>query len=125
MKKQTRPGIWFGHVFRKVRDVGKSTAFYRQLELRHIMSDASMAIFELRGGTHLLLFKDSPRANWVREQDFDFMVKDLKKFHAKLKRSELRVSALKKDRYHLTFTVTDPDKKKIVIYSDHTDGRNV
>ncbi len=84
-----------------------------------------MAIFEVRGGTHLLLFKDSPRAKWVKEQEYDLMVSDLKAFHAKLKKDKLPVSPIKKDRYHLVFKVTDPDGNKIVVYSDHTEGRTV
>lgn len=103
----------------------KSTAFYKQLGLRYLMSDTSMAIFELRGGSHLLLFTDSPKTKWVKEQEYDFMVNDLKAFHAKLKKSKVTVSPIKKDHYHLTFKVTDPDGNKIIVYSDHTEGRSV
>ena len=124
MKKEKRPGIWIGHVYRKVRDIKKSTAFFTKLGMNVFLETRSMAILELRGGTHLLLFKDSARNSWISEQEFDLMVKDIKKFHARLKKEKITVSPLKKDHYHLTFKVTDPDGEKFVVYSDHT-GRSL
>ena len=125
MKKEQRPGVWLGHVYRKVADVKSSTQFFKNLGMHVFMEKRSMAILELRGGTHLLLFKNTPQNNWVREQEFDLMVDDVKKVHARLKKERLTVSALKKDLYHLTFQVTDPEGKNVVIYSSHTGGRLV
>ena len=125
MTKNSRPGIWIGHIFRKVEDVKKATDFYADLDMRVMMKEAGMAILELRGGTHLLLFKDSPRNKWVKEQSFDLMVEDIRAFHSRLKKKKLKVSALKKDRYHVCFHVTVPDGDRILVSSDHTDGRRV
>jgi catechol 2,3-dioxygenase-like lactoylglutathione lyase family enzyme len=125
MKKDKRPGIWIGHIFRKVKDVRKATDFYTKLDMRPLWKGAGMAILELRGGTHLLLFKDSPKNKWVTQQGFDLMVEDVRAFHVRLKKGKLKVSPLKKDRYHLCFYVTDPDGERILVSSDHTDERPV
>ena len=125
MKKDKRPDIWIGHIYRKVKNVAETTEFYAKLEMRSLLKRESMAILELRGGTHLLLFKDSPRNKWIVQQEFDLMVKNVRAAHAQLKKLKLKVSPLKKDRYHLCFYVTDPDGARILVSSDHTGGRPV
>ncbi len=124
-KSDKRPRVWVGHLFRKVKDVKKATEFYTKLEMRPLMQDAGMAILELRGGTHLLLFKDSPKNKWVSETEFDLMVSDVRDCHARLKKKKIKVSTLKKDRYHLCFRVTSPEGDRILVSSDHTEGRSV
>lgn len=125
MKKEKRPGIWIGHFFRKVKDVKAATAFFNVLGMRVVMETTGMAILELRGGTHLLLFKKSGKTGWIVETEFDLMVEDIKKFHALLKKKKIPVSPLKKDSYHLTCKVTSPDGEKIAVFSDHTNSRSV
>ena len=87
-KKETRPGIWIAHIFRKVkRNVKLCGGVYTKLDMRLLMKEADMAIRrELRGGTHLLLFKDSPKHKWVGHQEFDLMVEDIDAVHVRLKK---------------------------------------
>jgi len=50
------PRIAIGHVALAVSDVAASAHFYADLGLKPCFENAGMAILELRGGTHLLLF---------------------------------------------------------------------
>jgi catechol 2,3-dioxygenase-like lactoylglutathione lyase family enzyme len=50
------PAAAFGHFVMKVNDVNTSYQFYTQLGLRPIGIFPDVAIIELRGGTHILLF---------------------------------------------------------------------
>ena len=51
------PPIAIGHVTLSVSDVGPAADFYRALGLRPILEREELAILELRGGTHLVLFR--------------------------------------------------------------------
>ena len=83
----SRPSIAIGHVTLRVADVVRAAAFYADLGLRPVMQSPSMAILELRGGTHLMLFKAkrAPKVGGVRS--FDFMVDEVETLRARLARS--------------------------------------
>jgi catechol 2,3-dioxygenase-like lactoylglutathione lyase family enzyme len=122
-----RPPIAIGHVSIRVTDIGPATAFFETLGLRPVMQRETMAILELRGGTHLLLFraKGRPRAGPVRS--FDFMVDDVHAAHAAAAAAGLAPTDMDHDRLggHDYFEVTDPDGHVFTIYSTHTAGRPV
>ena len=52
-----RPALAIGHVSLRVSDVARAAAFYEALGLRPVMKSPGLAICELRGGTHLMLFR--------------------------------------------------------------------
>ena len=120
-----RPVIWIGHVTRRVKDVKKTSEFFQAIGLRLIWGNAKMAILELRGGTHLLLFPDAARYKAVKDDEFDLMVEDVKESHKALHSKGLKVSKIKRDRFHTYFEASDPDGHKWRINSDHTEGRPV
>jgi catechol 2,3-dioxygenase-like lactoylglutathione lyase family enzyme len=120
-----RPGIWIGHVTRRVRDVKKSAEFFEAIGLRLITMNALMAILELRGGTHLLLFSDTPDYRTIPNDKFDLMVEDVEASHRALQAKGVKVSKVKKDRFHTYFEASDPDRHRWRINSDHTEGRPV
>lgn len=122
-----RPSVSVGHIALRVSDVARSTDFYESLGLRPVVARAEIAILELRGGTHLLLFKakSRPRSRVVRS--FDFMVDDADRFHEALSRRGVAMSPVRDDRLsgHRMFELTDPDGYVITVLSDHTEGRPV
>ena len=120
-----RPGIWIGHVTRRVQDVKKSAEFFQALGLRLITANAHMAILELRGGTHLLLFPDTPEYKTIPNDEFDLMVEDVQASRRVLQARGAKVSKAKKDRFHTYLEASDPDGNKWRINSDHTEGRPV
>src|SRR5215208_5166494 len=75
--KSKRPSVAIGHVILHARNVTASAEFYSAIGLRLIVKRSDLAILELRGGTHLLLFeaKRKPKAGPMRS--FDFMVDDI------------------------------------------------
>ena len=126
-KEQMPPPIAIGHVTLRVSDVGPAAGFYRALGLRPILEREELAILELRGGTHLVLFraKGKPKAGPVRV--FDFMVEDIEAAHAAMRSAGVKVTAIDEDRIagHLWFEVTDPDGHVLKVFSSHTGGRPV
>lgn len=126
-EEQMPPPIAIGHVTLRVSDVGLAADFYRAIGLRPILRREELAILELRGGTHLLLFRaeGKPKAGPVRA--FDFMVEDIEAAHAAMERAGGKGTAIDEDHIagHLWFEVTDPDGHVLRVFSSHTEGRPV
>ena len=127
MTADERPPIAVGHVSLRVADVAASVEFFATLGLRTIMQREGMAILELRGGTHLLLFraKGKPRSGPLRS--FDFMVDDVDTIRQDLIRSGLEPTSLAEDELggHRYFQLSDPDGHILTVYSSHVEGRVV
>ncbi|HEX8773108.1 MAG TPA: VOC family protein [Pyrinomonadaceae bacterium] len=121
------PPIAIGHVTLRVSAVSLAADFYETLGLRPILNREELAILELRGGTHLVLFraKDKPKAGPVRV--FDFMVEDIEAAHAAMEKAGVQGTAICEDHLagHLWFEVTDPDGHVLKVFSSHTGGRPV
>jgi catechol 2,3-dioxygenase-like lactoylglutathione lyase family enzyme len=126
-KEQVPPPIAIGHVTLRVSDVGLAADFYRALGLRPILKQEELAILELRGGTHLILFRarGKPKAGPVRV--FDFMVEDIEAAHAAMRRAGVKGTAIDEDHIagHLWFEIIDPDGHALRVFSSHTEGRPV
>lgn len=122
-----RPSVAIGHVVLHARDVTASAEFYTALGLRPIFKRSDLAILELRGGTHLLLFeaKGEPKAGPIRS--FDFMVDEIASTRASFEAAGMQLTPIRDDHIsgHQMFEVTDPDGNAITILSSHTEGREV
>ena len=119
-----RPPVWIGHVVLETDRLAESARFMRTLGMRPV-HEGSISIFELRGGTHLLLL---PKAK-VKAGDapFDLMVDDLHAAHRRL--TELGLSPTPIEAVprisHELFRVTEPAGHVITVYSNHVEGRAV
>ena len=127
MEPSERPPIAIGHVTLRVMDVDRAATFYSALGLRPIWQQPSLAILELGGGTHLMLFqaKRAPKAGPVRS--FDFMVADIEALRRHLRDAGVETTEPADDPVsgHRWFQARDPDGHLLRIYSDHTEGRAV
>jgi len=127
VESSERPPIAIGHVTLRVIDVPRAATFYAELGLRLILQRPSLAILELRGGTHLMLFqaKRVPRVGPVRS--FDFMVDEVEPLRARLAQAGVETTEPSEDEVsgHRWFQARDPDGHLLNIYSDHTQGRAV
>jgi catechol 2,3-dioxygenase-like lactoylglutathione lyase family enzyme len=125
--KKRRPSVAVGHVILHVSDVTASERFYRVLGLRPIESRSFMAILEMRGGTHLMLFKSKEKPASGTAPPFDLMVDHVKTFRASLGKAGVRRTPLRHDRIsgHDAFRISDPDGHVLNVYSSHTGGRPV
>lgn len=125
--KSKRPSVAIGHVILQARDVSASAEFYSAIGLRLIVKRPELAILELRGGTHLLLFaaKRKPKAGPIRS--FDFMVDEITSTRASLEAAGMELTPIRDDHIsgHQMFEVTDPDGNAVTILSSHTEGRQV
>ena len=123
----SRPPIAIGHVTLRVADVARATAFYTELGLRSVLENPSMAILELRGGTHLMLFKAERAPKGGELRSFDFMVDEVETLCTELAKSGVETTAPADDPVsgHRWFQARDPDGHLLNIYSDHTQGRAV
>jgi catechol 2,3-dioxygenase-like lactoylglutathione lyase family enzyme len=123
----------------KVDDVDISYQFYTKFGLRPVGIFSDVAIIELRGGTHILLFNKnnelpfslSPshlgqRGDFSNER-LDLMIdsksrSDLELYRTGLMESGLSVDEIVRDQFfgHYYFQLADPDGNGITVYTSHT-----
>jgi catechol 2,3-dioxygenase-like lactoylglutathione lyase family enzyme len=115
-----RPAVWTGHLVVSGTDLAASAKFYNDIGMREVALLDEVAIFELRGGTHLVVRKDAEAAGGPA--DWDLMVEDLAATHADWSAKGLDVSEIAQGPIHEAFTVTDPDGNTIEVNSSHVMG---
>lgn len=115
-----RPQVWTGHLVVGGRDLAASTSFYTDIGMREVAIMDEVAIFELRGGTHLVVRKDDSASGGPAP--WDLMVDDLAATHADWSSKGLDVSPIAQGPIHEAFTVTDPSGNTIEVSSSHVVG---
>ena len=121
-----KPSVSIGHVILHVVDPRRGAAFYNALGMRTIWEADEMAILELRGGTHLMLFKAKGKPKGKTVDAFDLMVDNADTFHAELNRRGVTTTSVRDHHSgHRMFELTDPDGHVLTVLSDHTEGREV
>ena len=118
-----RPPVWIGHVSMRTAALAESEAFMRALGMRPIVSNDNVAIFELRGGTHLVLSADADAP--PSDAPFDLMVDDVDAAHADLAARGFAPSDIERGRIHDSFTVADPGGARITVNSSHVSDQPV
>lgn len=117
------PTIGVGHLSLRVTDLARSVDFYVALGMRewHPRSRA-LAILELRGGAHLLLFRARRRPRPTK-LPFDLMVPDVDGLQRALRARGHDVGPMLGDRFspHRSFSCADPDGHVLTLTSEHTD----
>jgi catechol 2,3-dioxygenase-like lactoylglutathione lyase family enzyme len=128
-----------GHFVMKVNDLDISYQFYSRLGLRPIGIFPDLAIIELRGGTHILIFSKNDelpfslssshlgqRGAFFNER-LDLMIdgkskSDLELYRTTLVEKGLSVDAIAQDQFfgHDYFQLADPDGNGITVYTSHT-----
>ena len=133
------PAAAFGHFVMKVNDVNISYQFYTKFGLRPIGIFSDVAIIELRGGTHILLFNKndalpfslSPSRIGQRgafsNERLDLMIdsksrNDLELYRTTLLEHGLSVDEIAPEQFfgHYYFQLADPDGNGITVYTSHT-----
>src|SRR5262245_42086030 len=106
-----QPSIGIGHFSLRVTDLANSADFYLALGMRETHPRMrALAILELRGGTHLLLFRARRKPKSAR-LPFDLMVDDIDAVQRTLLDRGLKPGPMMKDRFgpHRSFECADPD----------------
>ncbi|MGB5939974.1 MAG: VOC family protein [Rhodanobacter sp.] len=121
----SRPDVWIGHVVLESDRIPESADFMLALGMRSVFRGSKMAILELRGGTHLLIFpKGTVPGGAV---SFDLMVDDLRAFHQRLSAAGFAPTEIEDVPaiHHERFTVREPGGILMTILSSHVEGRAV
>jgi catechol 2,3-dioxygenase-like lactoylglutathione lyase family enzyme len=128
-----KPLVGVGHVSLTVADVEASHRFYATLGLRIVGKGEGMAILELRGGTHLLLFQRGD-ASAEAESPFDqaapggidLMIEgrtleELDAYRAALIAGGVDPDPISDKRYfgHHIFKARDPDGNEVTVSTSH------
>ena len=132
------PAAAFGHFIMKVNEVDTSYQFYTRLGLRPFGIFPDLAVIELQGGTHILLFSKhdelpfsltsshlGQRGAFFNER-LDLMIdgksrSDLELYRTTLIEKGLSVDAIAQDQFfgHNYFQLVDPDGNGITVYTSH------
>jgi len=124
-KKDPRPPIWVGHVVLETSRLAESAGFMRAIGTRTVYEGEDVAIFELRGGTHVIVL---PKRDAVPgDAPFDLMVEDIHATHRRF--TELGFAPTPIEQMpridHELFRVREPGGKLITFYSNHVSGKPV
>ncbi|MEZ5501040.1 MAG: glyoxalase/bleomycin resistance/dioxygenase family protein [Steroidobacteraceae bacterium] len=102
-----------------------SAHFMRIVGMRSIFDGAEVSVYEMRGGTHLVLMrKDSVSAGAA---SFDLMVDDLRTMHHRLVQHGLNPSPIeaRPSIDHEVFAVREPAGHMITFFSSHSSGQPI
>ena len=138
------PAAALGHFVMKVQNIEASRQFYAGLGLRALETFPGLAIIELRGGTHLLLFqKDDDQSSTLQNshagqrpefgsEKLDLMIAGHTKAELELYRTGLidkgySPSAIAERALygHHYFTTQDPDGNGVSFYTSHCGDKPV
>ncbi|MGY4107354.1 VOC family protein [Aeromonas encheleia] len=122
---EQRPPVGVAHVMLQTDRMKESARFMRQLGMRPIFDGPEVSVYELRGGTHLLLMRrDRVPAG---EALFDLMVDDLHETHRRLSALGLAPSPIEARSAigHEVFTLREPAGHLISVFSSHASGKPI
>lgn len=124
-KEELRPAVWVGHVVLETDQLEESAEFMRTIGMRPVYEGPEVAIFELRGGTHLILV---PKSEVVPgDAPFDLMVEDLRATHQHFTSLGLAPTPIEpmSSVDHELFRVREPAGHLITFFSNHVSGKPV
>lgn len=120
-----RPPVWVGHVVLESDRLEETAQFMRTIGMRVIFPGPRVAVFELRGGTHLVVIEKQTVA--AGDAKFDLMVEDLHATHRELTSFGLQPSTIETaaNMPHEYFRVREPAGHVITFYSSHVSDQPV
>jgi len=120
-----RPPVWIGHVVLDTDRLEESAQFMRSIGMRPVYQGPAVAIFELRGGTHLVLTAKSEVV--PGDAPFDLMVEDLRATHQQFTALGLAPTPIEvmSSIDHELFRVREPAGHLITFFSNHVSGNPV
>jgi ribosomal protein S18 acetylase RimI-like enzyme len=120
-----RPAVSVAHAHLETDCMEASARFMRAIGMRPVFDGPEVSVYELRGGTHLILISKDTVA--PGDASFDLMVDDLHATHARLSALGFDPSPIESRPAinHEAFTVREPAGHVITFFSSHTAGRRV
>ena len=120
-----KPQVAVGHVSLTVSDIEASHQFFVDAGLRPFIKDKEIAILEMAGGTHLILFpRGGPEEG--EAQSLDLMIAgrtldELTAYRSQLTAKGVAASPIPEEKFygHYRFTAPDPDGHQITFFTSH------
>ena len=123
--RDRRPKVAVGHVSLEVSELASAAAFFEAIGMRPVFTGRTVAVLELRGGTHLVLHPARRRPRPGRPAPFDLMVDDIGAARRDYAAKGMKPSRIRRGRIHDWFTIADPDGHAITVNSSHASGKPV
>ena len=125
MSDSDRPAVGIAHVVLYTDRMTESAQFMRTIGMRPIFDGPDVSVYEMRGGTHLVMMKREKVV--AAKAAFDLMVDDLRETHRRFTELGLSPSRIEPRRQvdHEVFTVREPAGHVITFFSSHASGKPV
>jgi catechol 2,3-dioxygenase-like lactoylglutathione lyase family enzyme len=120
-----RPLVAVAHVVMNTDRMSESAQFMCTIGMRAIFDGPEVSVYEVRGGTHLILMASDQVAGG--DAPFDLMVDDLHETHRRLTAMGLAPSPIEARPaiHHEVFTVREPAGHVITFHSSHASGKPI
>jgi hypothetical protein len=117
------PPVGVAHVVLPTDRMHQSAQFLRAIGMRPIFDGPDVSVYEMRGGTHVLLLRRESVAGG--DAPFDLMVDDLRATHRRFAELGLAPSPIEARPAidHEVFTVREPAGHVITFFSSHASGK--
>jgi GNAT superfamily N-acetyltransferase len=125
LRETSRPAVSIAHVVLETDRMNASSRFMRTIGMRSIFDGPEVSVYEMRGGTHLILMRKDRVAGG--SATFDLMVDDLRATHERFKSLGLDPSPIEARPAidHEVFTIREPAGHVITFFSSHASGKPV
>ena len=122
---EQRPPVAVAHVVLDTDRMEESAHFIRTIGMRPVFEGPEVSVYELRGGTHLILMLKSKIV--AGDAPFDLMVDDLRATHQRFTSLGLAPSPIEARPTidHEVFTIREPAGHVITFFSSHVSGKPV
>lgn len=120
-----RPAVGVAHVVLQTDRMEESARFMRTIGMRPIFDGPQVSVYEMRGGTHLILMlKDEIVPG---DAPFDLMVDDLRETYERFRSVGLAPTPIEARPAidHEVFTVREPAGHVITFFSSHGSGKPI
>lgn len=118
-----RPDVWVGHVVLPTPDIAATDAWMQVVGMRPVVRNESVAVLELRGGTHLVLVPGESGDG--ADAPFDLMVDDLDGTRSRHAEQGLDPSAVERGNIHDSYTLRTPSGHVMTVNSTHVGDQPV
>jgi hypothetical protein len=122
---EQRPAVSVAHVVLHTDRMAETAQFMRIIGMRPIFDGPEVSVYEMRGGTHLLMMKRETVA--PGEAPFDLMVDNLRETHKRFVALGFSPSPIEARPHsdHEVFTVREPAGHVITFFSSHVSGKPI
>ncbi len=123
MPEDRRPLAAAGHLFLRASDVEGAAKRLLSVGVRAILVRESLAVMELRGGTHVVVRPlEDDRAH---EAGFDLMYEDLEDARTRFETAGFEVGPITEGKVHRGFEAKAPERFSIKVNDSHAGRRAV